>query len=182
VTPGAEEGRKRIAQRADRARIEARAPERDYVYYAQRMGEVGDAEGRNIAAGPAHPAHHRKSPDPDELMHDAVAGHQRAVADLDPSGEQRAARDDGSIADPAVVRNVRVLHQEVVVAEDRDFAAFAAAMDRHALAKDVAITDPHATRAAAIGQVLRFVADNRGGMEHVGLADFDFAEDRDVAD
>ena len=80
------------------------------------------------------------------------------------------------------MRDVRVLHQEVVVADNRDIAALAAAMHCHALAKDVARADPHAARTAAIGEVLRLVADDHVGMKHVGLAQLDLAQDGDMAD
>src|SRR5579872_957669 len=114
-------------------------------------------------------------------MHHAVAGDQRAIAHLDPSGEQRASRDDGGIADAAIVRGMRILHKKIVVADARDVAALAPAMNRGAFAKDVAIADTHLARAAGVRDVLRLVADNHIRMEYVGGADFRIAENRDMA-
>src|SRR5262249_40838941 len=140
------------------------------------MRSIHDAKWRNIAAGARQPAHHREPPDAGVLMHDAVAGDQRAIADLDPSGEQRVSRDDGGISDAAIVRDVRILHEEVVVADDGDLAALAAAMNRGALAKDVAIADPQLARTAGIGNILWLVADDDIRMDNVRRADFRFAE------
>jgi len=97
--------------------------------------------GGTSAAGAGQSAHHRKAADARVLMNDAVARDQRAVAQLDPSGEQRAAGDDGRVADAAIVRDVRILHHEVVVAHDGDVAVLAAAMDGGVFAKTVAIAD-----------------------------------------
>ncbi len=115
-------------------------------------------------------------------MHHAVAGDQRAVAHLDPSGEQRASRDDGGIADAAIVRGMRVLHEEVVVPDNSHLALLAAAMNRGALAKDVAMADANLARSAGIREVLRLIADDDIRMQHVRVADFGIAENRDMAD
>ena len=117
------------------------------------------------------PAHHREPPDAHVLMHHAVARDQRAIADLDPSGKQRAARDDRRVANAAIMGNMRILHEEIAVADDRHVAVLAAAMDRDALAKDIAIADSHPARAAGVGDILRLVADYHIGMDHVVLAD-----------
>jgi hypothetical protein len=115
-------------------------------------------------------------------MHYAVAGDQRAIADLDPSSEQRAARDYGLVTDPAIVRDMRILHQEVAVTDNRNLALLAAAMDRNALAENVPITYPNATRPAGIGEVLRLISDHRVRMDHIVRAHLSIAEDRRVTD
>jgi hypothetical protein len=45
------------------------------------------------------------------------------------------------------------------------------AMNRHALAEDIAIADSHAPQAAGVCDILRFIADNRGGMDYIVGAD-----------
>src|SRR5215469_5090976 len=115
-------------------------------------------------------------------MHNAVARDQRAIADFDPAGEQRAARDQRRIADAAIVGDMRVLHEEIVVADDRDLALFTAAMHRHLLAEDVAIADSHGTRRAAVAEILRLVADNDARMKHVTLAELGVTQECDLSD
>ena len=80
------------------------------------------------------------------------------------------------------MRDVRILHEEVVVADDGYVAALAAAMNRGAFAEHVAIADLHRARDAGVGEVLRLIADHRARMKHVVFADFGDAENRDVAD
>src|SRR5271168_1615346 len=115
-------------------------------------------------------------------MHHAVARDQRAVTDLDPAGKQRAARDNRAIADPTIVRRVRVLHEKVITADSCVIAARASAMDRDALAKNIAVADYDAAPLAAISQVLRVVANHSVRMDHVLGANFGVAQNRDVAD
>src|SRR5207248_1836140 len=125
---------------------------------------------RDVAAHPASAARQRKAPDAAELMDHAVAGNQSAVGDLHPSCQQRAAAYDDLIADATVVRYVRILHHEVVVADDGYVALFRAAMNGRSFAKDIAISDSHSAGRAGVGEVLRLIADNRGGMQHVARA------------
>src|SRR5580704_1633804 len=80
------------------------------------------------------------------------------------------------------MRGVRVLHKEVVIADDRHFSVLTPAMDGGAFAKHVAVADAHFARAAGIGDVLRLIANHYIRMKHIALADFSIAEDRDVAD
>src|SRR5580700_1544331 len=124
------------------------------------MGSVHDAKRRDVAAGTREPAHHREPPNARVLMHHAVAGDQRAIAHLDPSGQKRTSRDDGGVADAAIVRGMRILHKEVVVADYRDLAVLAPAMNRGALAKNIAMADPHLARPAGIRDVLRLIAND----------------------
>src|SRR5579862_4452000 len=80
------------------------------------------------------------------------------------------------------MRRMRILHEEVVVADDGDLAALAAAMNRGAFAKDIAIADPHLARSAGIRNILRLVANDNIRMNDVPLADFSLAENRDMTD
>src|SRR5208282_4816359 len=178
----AEERCESVPERMNRLRRNSRALESNDVDPAQRMGAVHDAERRHVAAGTRQTAHHRQPPDASVLMHDAVARDQRAIAELDPAGEQRTAGDDGRAADSAIVRNVRVLHHEVVVAHDGDGAALAAAMDGGIFAEDVSIADFHRACATGVSQILRLVADYSARMKHVVGAEFRDAENRDVTD
>ena len=110
------------------------------------MDAIDDAERRNVAAHSASAAGQREPSDASKLMDHAITRDQRAIADLDPSRQQRAAADDDSIADPAVVSDMRVVHEEVVVADDGYLALLASTMNGRTLAKDVPIADSHSAR------------------------------------
>src|SRR5208282_3220792 len=168
----AEERCESVPERMNRPRRNSRALESNDIDPAQGMGAVHDAERRHVAAGTRQTAHHREPSDASVLMHDAVARDERAVAELDPAGEQRAAGDDGRVADAAIVSNVRILHHEVVVAHDGNVAPLAAAMHRGMFAEDVSIADFHRTCAAGVSQILRLVADYRARMKHVVRPEF----------
>src|SRR5208282_2825480 len=172
----------RVAQHGDGRCFEARAAETYHVDGAQRMRTIDDAERRDVAAHAATAASQGQAADARVLMNHAIAGDERAITDLDPSRQQRTATDYDFVADSAVMRDMRVMHHEVVVADNRDLALFASAMNRGALAKDVAIANSHLTRRAAVGKVLRLVADDGGRMHHVVRAKLGLAEDRHVTD
>ena len=75
-------------------------------------------------------------------------------------------------ADVAVVRDVRVGHEHVVVADFRDAAAArGAAMDRHELPEHVVVADDQPRRLAVILQVLRNQADRDEREDLVAVAD-----------
>src|SRR6266851_4067145 len=139
------------------------------------MGSIHQAERRHIAAGAAQPAHHRITAQPDELVDDAIARYDRAITDLDPSGEQGAARDYGAVANPAIVGHVRILHEEIVAADNSDLALFAAAMDGNAFAEDVGVANPYPSPATGIGDVLRLIANDHVRMQDVLRPQFGIA-------
>ena len=77
-----------------------------------------------------------------------------------------------SVADVAVVRDVRVGHEEVVRADRRDAAAAdRAAVDGDELAEDVVVADAQLGPLALELQVLRLGADRRLSEEAIALAD-----------
>src|SRR5262249_40344738 len=69
-----EERRDRTANRGNALGAESRTAETDDVHRPYRVCAVDDAVWRNVAARPRQAAHQRQRPDPDVLMHDAVAG------------------------------------------------------------------------------------------------------------
>jgi hypothetical protein len=89
-----------------------------------------------------------------------------------------AVAEDGVVADGAVVRDVGVGHQQVVVADaGHAAAARRAAMDGHELADHVAVADHHPRRLAAELQVLRHQADRGHREDFVVVADLGDAVD-----
>src|ERR1700730_8913046 len=100
-------------------------------------------------------------------MDHAVARYDRAVTDLDPSGEQGSTGDYCSVANPAIVGYVRILHEEISATDGSDITLLAAAVDGNAFAKDVAISDDHAAPPAGISDILRLIADDNIRMQDI---------------
>jgi len=116
------------------------------------------------------------------LVHDTIAGNERAIAHFDPSREKGAAGDNRRVADAAVVSGMRILHEKIFVADDGDVAMFTPSMNRDTLAKNVATADAHAARLTAIGKILRLVPDYDVGMEHILVAQIGITQNCDVSD
>src|SRR5262249_33347837 len=173
---------KGVAQGRDRGSFDSGAAQSDRIDCTQRLCPISDAERRNVTAHSTSATGQSEPSDAGELMDHAITRDQRAIANLDPSREQRAPADDDLIADPAVVSNMRVVHDEVVVADDGYFAPLASTMNRGTFAKHVAIADPHLAQRTRVGKVLRLIADHRGRMNHIVRADLGIAENRHVAD
>lgn len=95
-----------------------------------------------------------------ELVHEAIAGDERAIVYLDMAAKQRAVGDDDVVADVAVVRDVGVGHEEIVVPNYCIFFVFVGAMNGHAFAKGVVVSNAQARRSVFVFQVLRSFADN----------------------
>src|SRR6185437_10938543 len=94
------------------------------------------------------------------LMHRRKTAENDPVADLDMTGEGDAIGEHRVASHDAVVRDVRVSHEEIVVADMGDGPVVdRAAVHRAAFAKDVAVTDLEAGRLAAIFLVLRRIAE-----------------------
>jgi hypothetical protein len=77
-----------------------------------------------------------------------------------------------TVADDAVVRDVRVCEEQIAVADPRIAAVLrGAGVDGHELAKDVVVADRRGRRLAAVLAILRDVADRRELEQPVALAD-----------
>lgn len=105
------------------------------------MGAIHNAEWRDISTCARESAKDCQGSDPDKLMHDAIARHKSAIINLYIAGEQSASGYDRVIANLAVMSNVRMVHEEVIVTDDGRAAFFGAAMDLAVFANDVAVTD-----------------------------------------
>ena len=104
-------------------------------------------------------------------MHQTVAREEGAIPHLDVAGEQHAVGEDDVVAQPCVVADVRVGHEEVVRAEDRVLGELVRAVHGDVLAEDVVVADDEAGWLVLIFQVLRHVADDAAGVEAVPRAD-----------
>src|SRR6478672_11968777 len=129
-------------------------------------------EGWNVAVD--HRAHtdERMRADPAELMHADEAAEDDVVADLDMPGERRIVRKHAVAADLAVVRDVHVGQQPVVVADSRRATAVVgAAADGDEFADRVAVADHEVGPFTGEFLVLRIATDGREAMDPVVAAD-----------
>jgi hypothetical protein len=110
----------------------------------------------------------REAADARELVNHDVAGDERPILHFDVSTEQRAVDQRHVVADHAVVGDVSVTHDQVVVADRRHARALhRAAMDLGVFTDRVAIADHQTGRLSFVTHVLRFVSDDRERMDHV---------------
>src|SRR6185436_10375597 len=111
-------------------------------------------------------------PDMHELVHQRHAAEDHPVADGHMAGELNAVGEDGLAADLAVVRDVRIGHDPVLVCQPRDADVLrGAAADGDVLADGVVVADLDRSRLVGVLLVLRRRAE-RGEVEDlVALAD-----------
>ena len=96
-------------------------------------------------------------------MHAAVSAERRVILDIDVTGERSAVCEDNVVADPAVVCDVSLSHEEIVRTDLRQVAAaFRPSMQRSEFAKRVALAGAQPTPFPAI---LLIVRDLPGGDE-----------------
>ena len=150
-------------------------------------------ERQDVPVHPRERADEGVAPDPEELADGRVAAEDHVVLDDAVAREGHSVREDGAVPDDAVVCNVRVRHEEVVVADDgRLVPRDGSAMDRAELTEDVPVADHERRRLALVLEVLRrpaergqledpvVLADRRGALDHGMRADGRTRSDRDV--
>ncbi len=95
-----------------------------------------------------------------ELMDAGETTHDHPVAEFHMAAERREIREHHLVADDAVVRDVCVRHEEIVVADARDAVALhGAAMHGREFADLIAIADLEARRLPLVLLVLRRIAE-----------------------
>src|SRR5436190_15211904 len=140
-------------------------------------------EGRQVLRQVRSHAGERVCADVHELVHQRGRTEDRPVADDDVAGELAGVGENGLVADLAVVREVHVGHDPVLVAQPRDAGIERrAAVDGHVLADGVVVADLHAGVLAGVFLVLRRRA-KRGEVEDlVAAADLQAAVEHHVRD
>src|SRR5207253_5243946 len=94
--------------------------------------------------------------DAHEMMYRTQRADIGPVFDRDMSAERSGVRHDDVAADLAIMRDVRIGHDQVVIADLREAAALRrATIDRHELANLVVVADFKARALARVGNVLR---------------------------
>src|ERR1043166_8112872 len=95
-----------------------------------------------------------------ELMDTGVSTDVRAILDHDVARERRSISHDDAVADQAIVRDMRLGHDEAIVADACDHAAACgAAMNRNELTDLISCADARLRRFAFVLEILRREAD-----------------------
>ena len=120
-------------------------------------------------------------PNAAELVHAGKSADCRVVLNGDMAGECRSIRQDDVIAKMAIVSNMHIHHQEVVISYYRlPPTALRSTVDVHVLAKDVVRTDRQEGVFALELEILRLESDGAEWKETVVLADGRRTFDDDV--
>lgn len=118
-----------------------------------------DHERRHVLHQRRGAAQHGMGADAHELVHARHAAQDRPVAHFHVAGDLRVAREHRVVTDAAIVRDVHIGHDPVVVADGRDADILRrAGMDRGEFADGVAVTDDQPGRLVAVLHVLRTTA------------------------
>ena len=156
-------------QLLDRRGVESGPPEALAVDAVGRGGVAARRHvGRNVLEHHRPHGGERVPADRAELVHDGERAKHHEVVDGHVAGEGRAVGHHRARADLAVVRDVHVGHDPVVVADPGDSApARRPAVEGAVLADDVAVADLEPGRAPVVLLVLGVAADGHEGMEVV---------------
>ena len=101
------------------------------------------------------------------LVHRRQAAHGHPIADLHVTAQRRAIRHHDLIAQLTIVRDMRIRHQQIVVADARHaLVVGGAAIHGDGFAKHIAVADLEARRLAVVFLVLRRIA-QRGELEYL---------------
>ncbi len=136
---------------------------------------------RHIARDDRTPTNECVGADLHELMHGGETAKRHPVADLYVTAERGTVREHGVVANDAIVRHVRIRHEQVVVADaGHALIVRRAAIDGAVLAKDVPVADLEPRRLPLVLLVLGRIADRGELKEVVVRADASGTVDDDV--
>ena len=94
------------------------------------------------------------------------------IFDRDVATEGRAVRDDITIADDAIVGDMTLHHQKVLITDSRDHAAArSAGIERDIFANRIAIANQELARLAFVFKILGDGADAGEGKDHILFAE-----------
>src|SRR4030095_11243605 len=98
--------------------------------------------------------------------------HDREILDHDVAAERGAVGDDVTIAEEAIMGDVALHHQEILIAHPGHHAAGRGPwIERNILADRVAIADQKLARFALIFEIVRHGTDTREGKYHIAFAE-----------
>ncbi len=113
-----------------------------------------------------------RSPETIEGRARGAAPGRYAVLDPNVARDERVVGEGDGVTDDGVVGDVNAYHQQTIRADCGGPAILRrAAVNRHVLAKDVAIADDEPRRLPGVRAVLGLASENCKGMKHVVFAD-----------
>ena len=116
-----------------------------------------------------------------ELVNARIRADIGAVVNLDVTGERRGVCHYNLVSQKAIVRDVRLRHQQISVADlGQTAAALRAAMNGDEFADVISIADFNACRFAAVFQILRRKSDGNERENFIVIADLRIAVNDDV--
>jgi len=121
---------------------------------------VGDHEGGHILGHAGYAADHGDGTEPTKLMDGCLAGQEHPVLHLDVAGQAGGICEDVVAAHDAVVSDVGVGHQEIVVSDPGALVRLDAAADVYAFLEMIAIPDGKGfAQLRPVSEILRLRAD-----------------------
>jgi hypothetical protein len=137
--------------------------------------------GRNVTADPGVHAKKGMRANPAKLMGAGKSCTYHPVTHMNMTGERRVIRHDGFVANYAVMRDMTVGHDQVVVAQNRLAGVlYRSTADRTKLANRVPITDCETCRLVGVLLVLWIITDGGKLIDMIIFAYFRRAVDDDV--
>jgi len=146
---------------------ETRSPQTDDVQTANLVRPRRDGERWQVFAERRAALHHRQRADAAELMHEAIAGNERAVLHDHVPRQHSAAPDDHVVANHGVVPDVTLWRQQVVRTNDRVLRQGVRAIQGDVLAKDIMLADAQPRWRATKFQIHWRIADDTARVEVV---------------
>jgi hypothetical protein len=106
-------------------------------------------------------------------MDNAIAGNKRPILDHHVTGQQRTVGQNNAIADPAVVSDMGMRHDKVIVADQRRGALFGSTVNGRVFPNQIVFSDADsALNFFFEAPILRYMSDNSPHMNFCVLADF----------
>ncbi len=150
-----------LFQSLNLARFEARASQPHKVQSPRASGvAVRYNEWQTILHYLRVAAYHGETPYAAELMHDHAARYESLVFDCDRARKGHIVCDYHAVADLAIVRDMRVSHDEAIRAYARHRPGLGSAMHGHAFAYAISRAYSKVAFAIAVAHVLRFAAEH----------------------
>ena len=152
---------------------------------AARMGgnSFGQHVRRYIVQCATEPGQETIAAYGDKVMHCTTTRDGRIILHMNMTSKQSAVGDDNIVAELAIVGNVHVSHQEVVVADAGDPVFFdGAPIDGYTFAEGIPVAYLNASVSTGVTDILRFGSQDNVGIEQIISANGDVSHDGDIVE
>lgn len=134
--------------------------------HLQRTAVAG-GEGRYVYPGAGTTGEHGHATDAYMLVKNGLSGHYNVIAYLAMTGESGIVSQNNALADPAIMRNMGVVHEEAVITDGGE-AITGATMNGGVFTNGDPVTDDYTGRLVFVAQVLGFQS-NRSAREYAAV-------------